>query len=112
MILLLFQILYSNLKPISMKKTAILLSLLLFICGLALNAQTRQVSGTVTSAEDGLPLPGVSIVVDGLTLGTLSDFEGRYTLDVPANATRLVFLLRGDENTYSSYFRDCCKCNT
>jgi hypothetical protein len=62
---------------------------------LALNAQTRQVSGTVTSAEDGLPLPGVSIVVDGLTLGTLSDFEGRYTLDVPANATRLVFSFVG-----------------
>lgn len=95
MILYLFFILHINLKPISMKKTAILLSLLLFICGLALNAQTRQVSGTVTSAEDGLPLPGVSIVVDGLTLGTLSDFEGRYTLDVPANATRLVFSFVG-----------------
>ncbi|PKQ61459.1 hypothetical protein BZG02_15660 [Labilibaculum filiforme] len=43
-------------------------------------AQELTVKGTVTSSEDGLPLPGVSIVIKGTIEGTITDFEGKYAL--------------------------------
>jgi len=52
-------------------------------------AQTVQVSGTVTSADDGLPLPGVSVVVKGTLLGTVTNVDGKYAFAVPANGTLL-----------------------
>lgn len=55
--------------------TAWILSLLT----LALHAQTCRISGTVTDTN-GDPLPGVQISLKGTTLGTLTDTEGRYTL--------------------------------
>ena len=45
------------------------------------SAQTRTVSGTIRDAA-GNPLPGVAIVVPGTTHGTVTDFDGRYTLKV------------------------------
>ena len=45
------------------------------------------VQGTVTSAEDGLPLIGVSVVEQGTTNGTVTDFDGNYVLEVAKNAT-------------------------
>jgi TonB-linked SusC/RagA family outer membrane protein len=78
-----------------MKKTAMILSLLLFVCSLALNAQTRQITGTVNSAEDGLPIPGVAVFVKGSTLGTTTNIDGQYTLEVPANAATMVFQFIG-----------------
>lgn len=48
-------------------------------------AQTT-VKGTVTAAEDGEPMPGVSILVKGTTVGTITDFDGKYELSVPQNA--------------------------
>lgn len=44
-------------------------------------AQSTQVKGTVSS--EGLPLAGVSVSVKGTTIGTITDFDGKYTLDVP-----------------------------
>lgn len=78
-----------------MKKTKIILSVLLLMCSLALQAQTRQITGTVISAEDSQPIPGVSIYVKGSTLGTTSDIDGKYTLDVPSDASTLVFSFIG-----------------
>ena len=49
-------------------------------------AQT-VVKGTVTSADDGLPLIGVSVVEQGTTNGTVTDFDGNYVLEVAKNAT-------------------------
>ncbi len=54
-------------------------------------AQDRTVSGTVLAESDNTPLPGVSVVVKGTTIGTQTDFEGKYTLNVPATAKTLVF---------------------
>lgn len=54
-------------------------------------AQTIQISGRITSSEDGSPLPGATVVVKGTTLGTTADFDGKYTLTVPSTATTLVF---------------------
>ncbi|CCH51658.1 TonB-dependent receptor plug [Fibrisoma limi BUZ 3] len=58
-------------------------------------AQERRVAGKVTSAEDGNPLPGVSVVVKGTTRGTQTDSEGNYSLTVPANVGTLVFSFVG-----------------
>ena len=47
----------------------------------------REISGTVTNADDGTPLAGVNIVVAGTTSGVISDFQGRFKILVPDNAT-------------------------
>lgn len=50
----------------------------------------KGISGTIKSSDDNQPLPGVNIVVKGTTNGTVSDGNGKYTLDVPEGST-LVF---------------------
>lgn len=52
------------------------------------------VSGSVKDAE-GMPLPGVNIVEDGTTNGTITDFDGRYTLEVADENAVLVFSFMG-----------------
>jgi len=49
-------------------------------------AQTVRVTGTVTSADDGETLPGVTILVKGNFLGTSTGSDGRYSFEVPTNA--------------------------
>ncbi len=78
-----------------MKKIAFFLSILLFMGSLAVNAQTRVVTGKVISAEDDSPIPGVSILVMGTTLGTVTDIDGNYSLQVPEGAQNLVFSFVG-----------------
>ncbi|QSS97755.1 SusC/RagA family TonB-linked outer membrane protein [Psychroflexus sp. ALD_RP9] len=56
-------------------------------------AQTKTVTGNVTDA-DGLPLPGVNILVKGTNTGTQSDFDGKYSIKVSADQT-LVFKYLG-----------------
>lgn len=53
-----------------------------------------RVSGTVTSAVDGQPLPGVNVSIKGVNQGTITDAVGRYSLSVDENAT-LVFSFIG-----------------
>ena len=45
-----------------------------------------QISGTVTSAEDGAPVVGASVKVVGTRTGTATDADGKFTLNAPANA--------------------------
>ncbi len=56
--------------------------------------QQRTITGTVVD-ETGAPLPGVSVVVKGTTVGIVTDIDGNYSLDVPANAETLVFSFVG-----------------
>ena len=58
-------------------------------------AQDRTVTGVVTSADDGGTIPGVTVVVKGTTLGTITNFEGVYILNVPEDATTLIFTYVG-----------------
>lgn len=44
-------------------------------------AQSITLTGTVTDVSDGLPLPGVNILVQGSTIGTQTDFDGNYTIE-------------------------------
>lgn len=77
-----------------MKKVTLLMAMLLL--GLqVLLAQTREITGTVTSGEDGMPIPGVSVIVKGTTLGSVTDMDGRYRLQVPVDAQNLVFSFVG-----------------
>lgn len=54
-------------------------------------AQDRVITGTVTAADDGSKLPGVSIIVKGTTTGTVTNTEGTYSLKVPGDATTLIY---------------------
>ena len=75
-----------------MKKLFLLTVLFVFVGVSTLFAQTRVITGTVTSAVAGEgPIPGVTVVVKGTTIGTTTDANGKYSITVPANATTLVF---------------------
>jgi TonB-linked SusC/RagA family outer membrane protein len=76
-----------------MKKITLILMGMVFAVG-ALFAQSVQVSGVVTDAADGQPLPGVTVVVKGTQTSTATDVNGRYTVSVPGDAT-LVFSFIG-----------------
>ena len=53
-------------------------------------AQTSRVTGLVTSEEDGQPVVGASILVNGTTLGTITDIDGKFTItNVPSSAKTL-----------------------
>ncbi len=53
-------------------------------------SQDRQVTGKVTAAEDGNPLPGVSIIVKGTTRGTSTGADGTYKISANSNATLIL----------------------
>lgn len=62
-----------------------------------LMAQGLNVTGRVTSAEDGDALPGVNVVLKGSTTGTVTDISGDYTIAVPDAEGTLVFSFIGFE---------------
>ncbi|MGD9977881.1 MAG: carboxypeptidase-like regulatory domain-containing protein, partial [Bacteroidales bacterium] len=78
-----------------MKKLCVFLVFLMFVGISILHAQTVRVTGTVTSSEDGLPLPGVSVVAKGTTIGISTDANGKYSFDVPTSAISLEFSFVG-----------------
>lgn len=78
-----------------MRKFTLFLALMFFIGMQVVQAQTRTITGTVTNAEDGSTIPGVSVVVQGTTFGTTTDLQGKYTLNVPPDAENLIFSFVG-----------------
>ena len=54
-----------------------------------------SVSGTISSSTDDMPLPGVNITIKGTTTGTISDLDGKYTLQVTSKEDILVFSMVG-----------------
>ncbi len=68
---------------------------LMILASQTLFAQQRTVTGTVISSEDGLALPGVSILVKGTQGGTVTDADGKYSISVPAESPVLVFSFIG-----------------
>ena len=68
------------------KRMFTLLAMLLFSIGFVA-AQTQRVTGNVRSGEDGLPLPGATILVSGTTIGTLTDSNGNFLISsIPGTA--------------------------
>ena len=54
------------------------------------NTYSQSVSGIVTG-EDGIPVPGVNIIVKGTTNGVSTDFDGNYTINDVSGDAVLVF---------------------
>src|SRR4030043_198829 len=74
-----------------MKRITLLLTGCIFASFQWIHAQTVQVTGTITSSEDGLSLPGAAIVVKGTTTGSVTDLNGHYVINIPMDATTLVY---------------------
>jgi len=70
-----------------------------FIPGL-LFAQERDVTGVVTTAEDGSTMPGVNVIVPGTNTGTITGMEGEYNIKVPGSADTLMFSFVGYATQY------------
>ncbi|MFA8433185.1 MAG: SusC/RagA family TonB-linked outer membrane protein [Marinifilaceae bacterium] len=69
----------------------VLVAVFSFTC---LQAQSKVVTGTVTDANDGMGIPGVSVIVKGTTTGTSTNIDGQFTIDADASST-LVFSFVG-----------------
>ena len=65
------------------------------MAGTLVIGQTVQITGTVTSSEDGLALPGVNVTVKGTTIGAITGADGRYVISAPASAQTLLFSFIG-----------------
>jgi len=78
-----------------MRKFTLLIVILLFTGFQVAFAQQKTITGKVTSKEDGTTLPGVTVVVKGTTIGTVTDVEGKFTILVPAKYDVLVFSFVG-----------------
>ena len=59
------------------------------------SAQQRVITGTVISEEDGLGLPGATVLVKVTTVGTTTDLDGNYSINVPAGSDVLIFSFVG-----------------
>nr|WP_299073655.1 TonB-dependent receptor [uncultured Allomuricauda sp.] len=53
--------------------------------------QDRTITGTITSSDDNSPLPGVNVIVQGTTNGTVTDFDGNYAITVSSSDSILEF---------------------
>ena len=80
-----------------MKTKLTLICLLLHLFYFQAQAQERILSGTVMSESDGLPLPGVNVIVKGTSTGTITDFDGKYSIGANSTDT-LLFSFLGFES--------------
>jgi Ca-activated chloride channel family protein len=78
-----------------MKTIMTLLIALVLMASGRIAREERTISGTVTSADDGSPLPGVNVLLKGTTNGTVTDGQGFYTINVPLQNSTLVFSFIG-----------------
>jgi len=77
-----------------MKK--LLMIFILLGVGLTMYGQ-QTVRGTITGADDGEALIGVSVMIEGTTTGTVTDFDGNYELNVPSGGNLLISYTGYDE---------------
>ena len=74
-------------------KSIITMVLMLTFCSVFAQ-QTKTVDGIVKD-EGGVPLPGVTVVVEGTTTGTVTNVDGDFHLELPTNAEMLQFSFVG-----------------
>lgn len=79
-----------------MRKLLALLAV--WLCIGQLSAQTRTITGKVTS-QDGSPIPNASIVIRGTSYGTTSNSDGSFTMNVPESARVLIVSAVGMAST-------------
>ena len=81
-----------------MRKKLVLITLLCFVFTLAGFAQNKQITGVVTSSDDGAPVVGASVVLKGnSTIAAITDIDGKYSLSVPENAEAILISFLGME---------------
>ncbi|WP_236778420.1 SusC/RagA family TonB-linked outer membrane protein [Pseudalgibacter alginicilyticus] len=73
------------------KKKNLFVIKVFFIFTSIIQSQNKSVNGTITDEKSELPLPGVTILVKGTTTGVTTDFNGKFTLNIPNNGETLVF---------------------
>lgn len=73
-----------------MKKGYLLMAMILCFA-ISVQAQDVTITGTVTSAEDESGLPGVNVIVKGTSNGTVTDIDGKYSLNVSGEEPILVY---------------------
>lgn len=64
---------------------------LMLICSNLLFSQDRLIIGTITDANQGIPLIGATVQVKGAALGTVTDAKGNFSLSIPPETRTLVF---------------------
>ncbi|WP_339754674.1 carboxypeptidase-like regulatory domain-containing protein, partial [uncultured Winogradskyella sp.] len=65
-----------------LKLTWLLTLFMAFVMQFSFAQEEKTVTGTVTTASDGLPLPGASVIVKGTARGQQTDFDGKYAIKV------------------------------
>ena len=85
-----------------MKRKLMFFMTFLFVGIGLVTAQTSRVTGVVTAEEDGLPVVGASVLVNGTTLGTITDIDGKFTItNVPSSSKDLLIFY---SLSFSSFF--------
>ncbi|HEY9007589.1 MAG TPA: von Willebrand factor type A domain-containing protein [Ohtaekwangia sp.] len=74
-----------------MKKSIGILAMLVIFCTGFIAPAPRTITGKVTYAKDGSPLPGVTVILKGTTTATVTDHLGMYSIVVPESGGKLVF---------------------
>lgn len=76
---------------LTMKKTSLILCLILVLTALGAHAQKATIKGKVTDQKTGEPIPFLNVSVKGTTNGMATDFEGNYELKVDPGSYEVVF---------------------
>ena len=76
-------------------KKSILLIMVFTFAFIQMSFAQIAISGNITDAADGQPLPGVNIRVKGTSIGTISDVNGKYSIQVHSDTSKLVFSFVG-----------------
>ncbi|ASU36485.1 vWA domain-containing protein [Mucilaginibacter xinganensis] len=77
-----------------MKKLLLIILLFAGLTGFK-HSNSRHISGTVYGKDDGLPLAGVTVIIDGTSTGTQTNDKGRYSIIVPDGKQNLSFVYIG-----------------
>jgi hypothetical protein len=80
----------------------LLLSFVLWFIPFAISAQ-RTISGRVTDADDSTPIPGVAVFIANTTVGTTTDADGKYSIQIPGEGS---YRLTVSHVAYQPVFRD------
>ena len=72
-----------------MKQTILILAVLLSFSGILFATENRTISGTI-SDETGIAIPGVSIIIENSTRGTVSDINGFYKVLFGSAKVRII----------------------
>lgn len=78
---------------------------LIFLCALTAYPQTRSVtlSGKVIDSEDGAPLIGAAVLIEGTEYGTVTDLDGNYKLSIPEKECEVTFSCIGYDDVVKKF---------